>query len=979
MADCGLADAPSSALTGSPADRACADSTTRRRPDRQSAIFASLWLLAACGTQAVADPRARQILEHGPVRVVVEPRRPGMTILYDGVAVSTGSELVATTPPWTPHFYVGPTPEAVAGAERESLPGGAVRLKFTHRGERDAFLATESLTLHPDGRLEQLLEARFTEAQGAALVQWRVGSLSAAVFAGCEYEVHDSAGASVARGVTPLTPAEEAAPEATVARSFAAITMQSRIGPVRIETDAPRPLVIYDYRRSKWADGRDPFFWFGDLGTKLTPGESIRYAITWHFPPRPSDGEAPKPRRVRPKVTRVADALSLVHEPEAPIAVFPTPKSIELDAGYVLLPADAPTGSEVPAIAAAAQRELAERWSALRRPGRGARADLFADAAACGRVRFVAVEAGDSWDFPAEGYELLVSAKELVLRAADEAGHRHATRTLVQLAIPLADGRLAVRRVRIRDWPALPFRGVHFFTGGGGPGIHERLLRDVVAMLKLNHAVIEAEYVRWDGHENIHHPRYGMSKADAARVVAACRRYGIEPIPLVQSLGHCQWMFENDANLELAEDPEAKWAYCVTNPKTYDFIFDVYRQAIDLFQPKYFHIGHDEFTARGRVPFRESSQGLTADELFMTDTLRLHRWLADRGLVTMMWGDLLLGPGEAPDACHASSVESARALRERLPRDIVITDWHYAVAQPAAFTSLRTFREAGLATIAATWDRPGNITAFARAAAAQQSRGLLQTTWAGHSLDPESFARERRQYEAWALAAEAAWNADREIRTSPHQAAWRFQELWQGPSPIDAPRAGFVIDLADASNAAIGGRNERLMRGLARGEQPMTPPQFATFAGATVARFDLPRGEQVPALVLAGRLARDPRVPPAVTFELALTAGEIHLLTAATAAAPAGTPIARLTAEYAEGTPVTLDLLYGEHLAAYDDFAPCPSAPVAVDRSDDPDRPYVLRGTILHLPRDRGPLRALRIESLDAAPSLVVLGILAAD
>jgi hypothetical protein len=922
---------------------------------------------------------AKHVLERGPVRVLVEPRRPGMTVFLDGVAVSTGSELVATTPPWTPHFYVGPTPAAVTGAVRETLDDGAQRLSLTHHGERGAFVGTETLTLHTDGRLEQLFAGRFTESQGAALVQWRIASLPAAVFAGCEYEVTRRGAADALRGRSPMAPVEESAPAATVAAGFQTITWQSRVGTIRIDVDATRPLVIYDYRRSQWADARDPYFWFGDRGTRLSPGESVRYAITWHFPPAQPAREAAGERRVRPRVTPVPDARSVVTDAAAPVRIIPTPKSVSYEAGYTLVAAEwqAIADGELPRAAAAARRELAERWPAAKKSEPAAAAGPFADAPTCNAIHFAAAD--DAWELPAEGYEIIVAPQRVTLRAADAAGFRHAVRTLVQLAIPLGDGRRAVRRVQIRDWPTLPFRGVHFFTGGGGSEIHERLLRDVVAMLKLNHAVIEAEYIRWDGHDNIHHPTYGMSKADAARIVDACGRYGIEAIPLVQSLGHCQWMFVNDANLELAEDPEAKWAYCVTNPNTYDFIFDVYQQAIDLFRPRYFHIGHDEFNARGRVPFRESSLGYTAEELFITDTLRLHEWLTARGLTTMMWGDELLGPGEAPDACHAASAEAAAGLRARLPGDIVITDWHYAVAPPEKFTSLSTFQARGHRTIAATWHRPGNITSFARAAADQKSFGLLQTTWAGYSLDEVSFSREREQYEAWVLAAEAAWNADRDITLAPHRAAWHFHDLWQGRTADAAPRPGHAIDLRGVTNTAIHGPDERLLRGLARPDAPIAAPRGRAAAGEPIARFDMPQPEEIPVLILAGRLAREPHVPPAVTFELELTAREFTLLATTNAAAPRGTAIARLVVEFAAGPPATLDLLYGEHVAAYDDLTACPAARVLVDHSDDAERPYVLRATTMPLPADRGWVRSLRIESLDAAASLIVAGIVAVE
>lgn len=378
---------------------------------------------------------------------------------------------------------------------------------------------------------------------------------------------------------------------------------------------------------------------------------------------------------------------------------------------------------------------------------------------------------------PEEGYVLDVDADSIDIVARDAAGFRHAVRTLRQLSNRDAEGGVLIRNAKIRDWPSLRFRGVHLFTGNGGPETHKRILRDVVGALKMNHVVLESEYICWDSHPEIHHEKYGMPKSDVREVVGLCRELGIGISPLVQSLGHCEWIFERGENLAIAEDPDARWAYCVTNPATYEFIYDVFQEAIALFEPEWLHIGHDEFTQRGRVPHRPKSRQHSIDELFLADTMRLHGWLRSRGVKTMMWGDMLLSPGEAPDACHALSQASARSLRDALPKDIRITDWHYAPAPPEQYRSLSVFGNAGFPTIAATWCNPTNITNFAQAAYRQSALGLLQTTWAGFSLDEDSVTREVEQYSAHVLAAEAAWNAHDPPDPDTYDAKSRFLAL----------------------------------------------------------------------------------------------------------------------------------------------------------------------------------------------------------
>ncbi len=88
----------------------------------------------------------------------------------------------------------------------------------------------------------------------------------------------------------------------------------------------------------------------------------------------------------------------------------------------------------------------------------------------------------------------------------------------------------------------------------------------------MNTLIWECEYLKWDSHPEIHHSTYGMDKSDALQVIDAARDRFIEIIPLVQSLGHCEWIFANGQHLDRAEDPASAPAYCPTNPDTYTFI-----------------------------------------------------------------------------------------------------------------------------------------------------------------------------------------------------------------------------------------------------------------------------------------------------------------------------------------------------------------------------------------------------------------------
>ena len=940
-----------------------------RRLRQRSVVHLAVALLMMGGPAGSDSPAEspRRILKSGRVQVTVEPRAGGMRIDVDGIPWSRHSELVVTTPPWTPHFYVGPTAEAIAGANVEHTERGQT-LRIVHRGQ-SVFTGTEILTLAPDGgTLEQTFEGSFS-GEGEALIQWRMAALDATLLAGRPFVVRsgEPTAASGPHRIVPVSPQPEGSAAARLASGFASFEVDSRIGPLRIDVESERPLTITDYRASRWAASGDAYFWFGDYGSRISRDRPVRYRVVYRFPSASAESRSGGVTKASAKVRRITAAQTT--EWDGPPAVVPQPKEVRWGEREAVM-ADPARVSFEGAGAAEAAAALRQAWKTLQT---GAAVAAKDESATLKRVVFTIDESALS-DRP-EGYVLEVTPVEIRVRAADATGCRHAVRTLRQMSRLAEDGTVRVRTAKISDWPTLRFRGVHLFTGGRGPDLHRRLIRNLLGPLKVNHLVLESEYIKWDRHPEIHHPRYGMSKEDVREILAACRAERIEVTPLINTLGHCQWMFETGHHLDLCEDPEAQWAYCVTEPRTYEFVFGIFEEALELFQPRFLHIGHDEFADRGRVPFRESSLRFTVEQLFLADTLRLHEWLSARQVRVMMWGDMLLGPGEAPDACHAASVESARRLRENLPKDIVITDWHYAGVPADRFTSLQTFRAGGHEVIAATWDRPVNIVNFARAAHAAGSLGLLQTTWAGYSLDEDSFQREMRQYGAYVLAAEAAWNADRPPSLDGYTAHDRFLDLLQLSSLPRGNSAGWLADLASACNYSREADQSDGWFGLGPSHDLSLLPSGEMRLGGIRFLILPARGRSL--IALHGRLANEPRLPAELRVELkeAPEAARLAILHATNFAGGAGTKVGRYEAVFTDGSSTGVDLLYGENIHSYTDLGGAPDSPVWWRGATPAGDPVCLHGLVWRLPRPAKPIKSLVFRSAGNGPSPLVFAV----
>jgi len=221
------------------------------------------------------------------------------------------------------------------------------------------------------------------------------------------------------------------------------------------------------------------------------------------------------------------------------------------------------------------------------------------------------------------------------------------------------------------------------------------------------------------------------NKEQLQEFVAFSRSNKMEVIPEIELLTHQEKYFENQYPKLMFN----RSTYNPNDPLVYEKIFAYLDEVIEVMHPKSIHIGHDEVA--GYSPYsakkwmRKGEKMLPAD-LFLQDVLRLHGYLKPRGIKTWMWGDMLISPDEFPDMnpkpLHGGVASYGKALRDKLPKDIVISDWHYSDDQ-ADFPSLAAFRQEGFRVLGSTWKKPKTIRNFSRYAVMHGADGMIATTW----------------------------------------------------------------------------------------------------------------------------------------------------------------------------------------------------------------------------------------------------------
>ena len=190
---------------------------------------------------------------------------------------------------------------------------------------------------------------------------------------------------------------------------------------------------------------------------------------------------------------------------------------------------------------------------------------------------------------------------------------------------------------------------------------------DQCARWKLNAILLSLETgLRFQRHPELCHAT-ALGPEEMKKLIAYADERFIEIIPQIQSLGHCRyWLFKGGQHLDLAENAASPSAYCPSNPKVYELMFELYEEVHQLFRPRFFHIGHDEIMQMGECA-RCKASGLANDQLLAQDIIKLSDWWRRHGARTIVYADMLDPDLDGGPTRHGSQ-RSARPAYMRMGR-----------------------------------------------------------------------------------------------------------------------------------------------------------------------------------------------------------------------------------------------------------------------------------------------------------------------
>ncbi len=830
--------------------------------------------------------------------------------------------------------------------------------KFIDRGKAGEFTAEQTITIRPSGDIHFNLQARWSGSKPAKL-EWNPVRLWGSPLIGGSFAAITALGPYA--GKIGRIAAADRYPQSILCPAWKSLQLHSPgLGSFEFTTSDPEGKIIFDARNDQFLAAQK-IFWIGGTNSEVSSDHEVVRDIQFRFTPIPGASLQTSGNQ------NIVLKSSNIHNTKAPAQLYkdqnvlpnviPQPKSITISSnGPFHLPQKLTLYLDSQAMHSVeimlACKEFGE-WLELK-TGNRSRIAISPECAADAHGVHLRVSGGEH----AEGYRLTVSQKMVVIMGTDLHGLFYGLQTLEQLVTSAPHRQYEVAGTVIDDWPSIAFRGAHIFVGKDALPFHRNLIRNIFSYYKLNAMVIECEDTKWKSHPELWREN-SISTDDLQRIVDLARSHFLEPIPLINTLGHSEWIFRTGVHTDLAEDPASPHNYDPSNPDTYKLVFGVFSDALQVFgNPHYFHIGHDEvkvpsYDKIGKYPARPANIALGKEHLFLMDVNRLADWLTARGAVPMMWGDMLLNRTEgAPfpgvtemTAAFAMSPESAALMRAGVPKNAIICDWRYEPKFEQR-NGLALFEGAGHKAIGSAWFQPVNIRGWAQQVETNHAFGTLQTTWAGYDINESILETEFKQFSAYILAADNAWTGGKTNSVpqglSPtdlgSNAASIFRAQYRGSQFDTTHRNGWYADLSSIANVNLFERgNENVpwsafslnLENFDRSADTETTTLNVSADGLDLAGIRL-LGEHPAGVMLAGEI--NPRslpvgygepiavnYPKSIQLEIGKNATVVDFVQSAGYVTEDGTRIATYQIKYENGSTIDIPIQYGYQNRAFID------------------------------------------------------------
>jgi hypothetical protein len=149
-------------------------------------------------------------------------------------------------------------------------------------------------------------------------------------------------------------------------------------------------------------------------------------------------------------------------------------------------------------------------------------------------------------------------------------------------------------------------------------------------------------------------------------ILKLARTLGLESIPKLQVLAHCEYVLRHSRYKHLSEHADKISQYCPLHPELIPFLLQWIDEYLQIFGPiKIFHVGGDESWWLGSCPrCKAYVEQHSLGELYLQHINAILQPLIDKGIRPAIWADMVLSHPEIAD---------------RIPRQALMFDWMYDI------------------------------------------------------------------------------------------------------------------------------------------------------------------------------------------------------------------------------------------------------------------------------------------------------------
>ena len=295
-------------------------------------------------------------------------------------------------------------------------------------------------------------------------------------------------------------------------------------------------------------------------------------------------------------------------------------------------------------------------------------------------------------------------------------------------------GKLSIPVMEKTDTFTLGRRMIHFCSFAETKRLQLRKLIRLAGAMQYTHVVLEF----WGTYKYDCLPELGWNdlsytKEEVKEIISEIREMGMEPIPMINHLGHAAGGRMNGGkNVVLDQNPKLHrlfmpdgWSWNIFNPEVPALLRKIRAELYSLFgETEYFHAGLDEAYMFAENPTLRAA---------MPDYLAsVTKEISAEGRRPMLWMDMFLPPeSKTHHPCRCTEQEMHDFL-DKISPDTVLVDWDYDVTEIPVPTSKYLADNCKFDIVTAPWHKPANIAACAETAINLGLHGFMMTTW--HSM-----------------------------------------------------------------------------------------------------------------------------------------------------------------------------------------------------------------------------------------------------